>query len=404
VSALYVTGDKAKENFAVLQPFLEIDERLKNFDEIQENVKRRKLSINLEELMDEYKLFKAVEDRKRELENRRVEIAKLMREAASENLKLEGKVLRDDLKKLKENSYQLEDLFVHNFLNLPNSIHKSTPCEEIKIVYKFLEPPKSYELSDQMDNFIEFYDPTCYYMKNEAAKFDVFTPLNVSDYYQKEGYIKFSNPDFVRSIVPEIASLPQDNLFLLKEEDVENKLNQLHLSGNASFLSFLPFIAKLTSFASQFPLKLISTGKIYNGLNNYNHQDLYNLVQSTCCQAFIATCDESNFDHIIDEQVDNFKKIYEPFNQHFRIVYYPSQMLQPAESFKLGVEMFSFVHEKYIQVGNFSYYGDFISKRLLFNYKDGKEIKFPHIYTGTVMNVMRVLVNLLETNKNFKCS
>lgn len=39
ISALYVTGDKAKENFAVLAPFLNFEERLNNFEEIQSNMR-----------------------------------------------------------------------------------------------------------------------------------------------------------------------------------------------------------------------------------------------------------------------------------------------------------------------------------------------------------------------------
>ena len=103
VTALYVTGDKAMENFAVLSPFLEIDKRMKNFNEIKENVERRKLQINLETLKDEYELFSAVENRKKELEDRRLDIAKQMKIEATEGLRLQGKIIREDLKKLKEN-------------------------------------------------------------------------------------------------------------------------------------------------------------------------------------------------------------------------------------------------------------------------------------------------------------
>lgn len=401
VSALYVTGDKAMENFAVLSPFLEIDVRMRNFEEIKNNVSRRKLPMNLEALKDEYEMFSAIEVRKKELENRRVEIAKLMKAEASDGLKTQGKIVRDDLKKLKENSYYLEDQFIHNFLKIPNIIHEKTPNKK-EILYTHLEKPNVKQPNRNLDELIEFYDPACYYMKGSASQFDLHTPLDICDYFRDAGFLKFSNPDFVRSIIPEAAAIDFESIFQLKEDDIENKLNLLHLSGSGSFINYLPFVAKLISFPTQFPMKFISTGKIYNSMNHHDHQDLYNVVQSTCCQTFIATKNEASFDEIVQEMTTHLKKIYEKFDQHFQIVAYPPDMLNNSESYKIGIEMYSICKEQYVEVGSFSYHSDFISKRLLFNYKEGKTVEFPHIYSGIVINVMKVLVNLIECNNFVK--
>lgn len=399
VTALYVTGDKAMENFAVLSPFLEIDKRMQNFNEIKENIERRKLPINLETLKDEYELFSAVESRKKELEDLRLDIAKQMKVDATEGLRLQGKIVREDLKKLKDNSYHLEDQFVHNFLNIPNIIHEKTPKVK-EIVYSHLEKPNIENPNEKIQELIEFYDPACFYMKGDAAQFDLFTPLDLCDYLYDAGFIKFSNPDFVRSIIAEGAALNPENFFQLKEEAIDNKLNLLHLSGSGSFINYLPFISKLIAFPTQLPLKFISTGKTYSSTNHYEHQDLYATVQSTCCQAFIATSNGDSFNEVNDEMIKHLRIIYEKFNHHFQIALYPADMLGNSESFKIGIEMYSVIKEQYVEVGNFSYHGDFISKRLLFNYKLDKSIEFPHIYSGTVMNVMKVLVNLIECNKN----
>jgi seryl-tRNA synthetase len=400
VSALYVTGDKAMENFAVLSPFLEIDERMNKFNEIEENIARRKLPVNLNELKSEYELFASVERRKKELEDRRVEIAAQMKKEATEGLKLEGKDLREKLKKLKENSYHLEDQFVHNFLQIPNEIHAKTPSSKTPI-YNFLEKPSDDEpVNDRMHEQIEFFDPTCYYMRGDAAKFDLQVMLDVSDYYKEAGYVKISSPDFVRSIVPEAAAVESKDVFLLKEDDIENKLNLLHLTGSGSMLNYLPYIAKLLVFPTQLPLRLISTGRNYNSLNHLkNKQDLYEVVQTTCCQTFIATRDSSSFDETIESQIEHLRKIFGRFNRHFRIVAHPPGSLAKSEAYRLGVEMFSGCRREYIEVGNFSYHSDFISKRLLFNYKLDGTTKFPHIYFGTV-NVMKLLVNLVESNSD----
>lgn len=404
ISALYATGDKAKENFVVLTPFMNFEERVNNFDEIESNLKRRKSKLNLDEFKKEYELYKAIEDRKRVIEKRRDEIVKLMRESSTEALKIQGRQAKEDLRLLKENSYHLEDNFVHNYLSLPNVIHDITPLDGKRVIFTYEDETKPHQskLPNLLDELIEFYDPTCYYMKGEAAMFDVFMPMKVLDYYQEKGFINFCNPDFTRSIIAEGAGVDINELLLIKEDDVENKLNNLHLAGSASFLNYLSFVTKLTIFPSLMPMKLICTGKQYNVKNHFEHQDLYNVVQSTCCQSFIATADGSTFDTIFSEQIENFIKIFETFNQHFRIVYYPADELELAESCKLGVEMFSPGRNKFIEVGNFSYYGDFISKRLLFNYKIGKKFHFPHIYSGTVVNVTKLLLVLLENNNELK--
>lgn len=404
ISALYVTGDKAMENFVVLSPVLNF-ERLDCLEEITENIKRRKLTVNLDELKSEYDVFKTVNDRKKAMEARRVEIAKLIKEAPTEGLNIQGKQLREDLKQLKENSYHLEDTFVHNFLNLPNFIHDNVPRDGKKVIYSFKNEAKNIEgKSTNIDELVEFYDPTCYYMKGEAAKFDLFMPMQVMKNFQENGFVPFSNPDFTRSVVVEGAGVDRNEIYLLNEHDIDNKLNLLHLTGSASFLNYLSFVTKLSIYPSLLPLKFICSGKQYDARNHFDHQDLYSAVQSTCCQNFVATTDGSTFNEIIDEQIQNFVKIFEPFGQHFQIVYYPAEALARAESCKIGVEMFSPHHKSYIEVGNFSYYGDFISKRLLFNYKVGKDYRFPHIYSGTVVNVLKLLLVLIENGSEIKCT
>lgn len=175
-----------------------------------------------------------------------------------------------------------------------------------------------------------------------------------------------------------------------------NKLNNLHLCGSGTPLSFIPFITKLVTFPATFPLKFINCGKVYT--ENNDNSEVYNMVQSTCNSVFVATADEKSFDEVLKEQVNHIKSIYEPLNLHFRVSIYPANELELAESFKLGVEVFSPFYQKYIEVGNFSYCSDFISKRLLFSYRVGKEYKFPHIYSGSIVNTTRLLINMIECN------
>lgn len=409
VSALYVTGDKAKEQFAVLTPVMKFDERFGNVEELKDNVKRRRLDRNVEDILTEYSVYKSVEDKKTAMELRRKEISQIFNKkdvppTEVEGLQNQARQLRDDLKTLKENSYYLEDQFVHNYLSLPNFIHKEVP-QELEVIFSYKDEMKSdhTQMERNVEDYIEFFDSSCYYFKGEAAKFDLLMPMRALDAFTIKSYIMFSNPDFVRSVISEGSGAHADDIFQVREHDIENKLNSLHLTGNASFMNYLGYITKLSTFPTLFPLKFVCSGRQYNARNHNDDLDLYSAVQSSCVQTFVADVDGNSFDEIVGEHIERYKKILEPFNQHFRIVKYPAHHLQTAESFKLGVEMFSPSKKSYVEVSNLSYYDSFISKRLLFNFKEGKMHKFPHIYSGTAVNALKLFLVLMENDKSFKC-
>lgn len=405
ISALYVTGDKAMENCAVISPFLDIDDRLRkdDFEEIKQNIRARQMQkMDLESFKAEYELYQAIEKRKKDIEKSRIDIGNLIKKNPenSEGLIIKGKHFREELKKLKENSYLLEDQFIHNFLKLPNYLHNKTPKDGKKvIIFDHLTPPKnSLNISDggnkRTDELVEHYDSFCQYLKGAAAEFDLNFPIQVSNYFSDRGYCKFSNPDFIRSVINEALLIDLNETFLIKEDNVENKLNLLHLSGNSSFQSFMPFITKLSTFSSQLPLKFVSTGKEY-----VKHQ--CSNVQSTSNQILIATNDDTSFDEIFEEQLDHIREIYQPLNLHFRVVAYPANELNLSECYKIGIEMISAAQQAYTQVGSFAYYGNMISKRLLFNAKNQKDFNFPFIYSGSIVNTTRLLLIMLHENNSF---
>jgi seryl-tRNA synthetase len=396
-----VTGDKAKEHFAVLTPVMDFEEKLGNFQEIEENIQRRKLSINLENIQKEWQLYQTIQQRKKNIEQRRADIAKQMRESPNDGLKIEGKQLRDDLKLLKENSYYLEDQFANNFLSLPNKIHPKTTDEE-QVLFEHLERPGANAKRLDLSDLVEYIDEFSCYLKGEAALFDTYCPMYITDFFKSQEFIQFSNPDFARTVIAEGAGSNPDNLFLLKEENVENKLNLLHLTGKASIYSFLGFITKLSVFPSYFPLKFVTYGKQYSP--SQQGSDLYSLVQNTCVQLFISILEESKVDDTVEELTESYFNLYKKFNQHFRIIRYPAHRLDRSESLRIGVEMFSNSKDSYVEVGSLSVHGDFISKRLLFNCRDGKNFRYPQIVSGTVVDVSKLLIVLLENSDNeFKC-
>ena len=81
VSALYITGDKAKENFVTLQPYMDFEKTLfKERTQLEDSIKHRKLQVNLKEIEAKYNNFKIGKSRLEQLENERDLVAKQLKD------------------------------------------------------------------------------------------------------------------------------------------------------------------------------------------------------------------------------------------------------------------------------------------------------------------------------------
>uniref|UniRef100_A0A1B0EV99 Uncharacterized protein n=1 Tax=Lutzomyia longipalpis TaxID=7200 RepID=A0A1B0EV99_LUTLO len=117
-SALYLTGDKAREEYASVHPFLDFKGILGDRKGLQENLAKRKSQINLSKLYEQWDKYRKLQEEKSTLEKKRIDIAEnlknqALREEEIERLKAEGKALRNTLKDLKENSYNFEEEFIN---------------------------------------------------------------------------------------------------------------------------------------------------------------------------------------------------------------------------------------------------------------------------------------------------
>lgn len=422
ISALYITGDKAKENYAILTPYMNFKDTLvNNADKFIYLCKHRKLQINVPQLYDLWNLYSDMVDKRQCIENRRNEISNKLREilnnsnsnndSNNENLirkyKYEGTMLRNDLKMLKEKLYSVEEKFIGEFLELPNDLHERTMTQNVYEYGTNISTDNNMPKTDSHLKYIEeidYFNRESYYLKNNASKYDLLLPFYVCDYFKMNNFIQCINSDFIRTIVAEAAGLKLSDVIFIKEDDV--KLNYLHLVGNGSMLSYLGYIAKLSLFKSALPLKLISTGKQYTMINNDQHSinnGLYSVGQSTTVQLFIATM-ETESQKIFDITLEQIIAIYKLFGDHFKIVYAQPSELISSECLRADIQMYSKHLNCYVTVGNLSHYSDYISKRLLFNYRDEKKLKFPHIISGTIVNVTKLIAIQLENNQKIDFS
>lgn len=410
VQALYVSVDKMQGNKRILTPTLDIDHRLSDRTVLKQNINRRKSSLNVDDLLAQWDIYKTVESKKEILRIRQKQVSKLLKDAkkaeqTKDNLNIvrkhtiEEETIKIDLQNLIEHSTSIEDVFVNNFLALPNDILDTVPTD-VKIISTFGEKPlkqQSHHLSYQ--HVIDFYDEFTYFLKGDAAIVDGLFPMNCVDYFRQNGFIHFNNPDYVKTILVEGAGYSVNDVYEVTHHMNDHHTNVIHLAGNGSMLSFLGFITKLRVSGTLLPLKWISAGKTYARIEQ-NDNGLFNVSQSTTVQVFLAGTKEQ-MELKYDETLELIIKLLTLFNAHYRVVHVPAFELNAAECFSTRIEMFSSHFNKYIEIANLSKHSDYISKRLLFSYeKDKRKIdcEFAHTVSGTVCNVTRLIGILLETN------
>lgn len=410
VTALYVAGDKVALNYPGLRPYNDFNAKLQNKQELEQNIARRKMKMNLNEIQLLWSTYLDITKKKSDLEQRRKDIVKSVTdvdpqadggEALIRKFKIEGAMAKNDLKSLKENSYAIEETFIHQFLDLPNDIHDRTPLEANRIYFSHSGQQIISDAEDHLNksNYLKYHDPFCYFLRSDAAKCDLNLPFYCVDMFRSFGFIPFSNPDFIRTVLAEGAGVRVDDLMTIEEDDSENKCNLLHLAGSGSMLGFLGNVTKLKVSKSCLPLKFMSSGKDYTiSDTNSAENGLYSACQTTNVQLFCMAGSESESLHQFDETLEQMKEFYKRLDRDFRITYVTADRLAQGESLRADFEMYSPHRKCFVTIGHLSGHGDYISKRLLIVLKgdNEKRLEFPHLISGRVINVTKFLALLLE--------
>lgn len=413
VQALFVNHFNATGNVRALWPIFDYRYRLENRHVLEDNIKRRRLDnqINVDELYEQWEIYKTIEPKKKTIEKKQTILKKNRFKLKSiENLNdkqatwlkhnvEEAKELKKEYKIVCDSFYDIEARFNNNFLALPNILLSNTPNEpEIVLTHEEESTESHNKLHLNYDNLIEYFDDKTYYLKNDAAKFNQFFPLKCLNHFEHHGFAPFSNTDFVKTVVVEGSAIPLENVYEIQHEFHENCTNLVHLVGAGSWLSFMGFISHQLIEKEILPMKMVSSGKVYK-LTKENDFGLFDAAQSTEIQLFSAGTEEQ-----MNEQfkltLELIIQIFKSIGMHFRVVHVPDNQLKLAECFATQIEMFSPHLKNYMEIGRLSHYGDYISKRLRFRCEiDENNTNYkPHIVCGTVCNVEKLLAIILETN------
>lgn len=422
-SALFIPGNKATENFALLSPHLDFDSRFADVAKLRKELALRGSTENPEELARSWEFYKCVNANKWTLESRRSEIAyrmkilnkikKLSADEEKEKMQLitEGKVLRQDMRIIKETLWEMEETVVIRALKLPNEIDTKTPESSmiLRTVGEIREPPSDTERKSHVDiggnlGLLEYQNPMHYYLCDDAALSELGALGLTGEILDKAGMLRVAGTDFGRSLVVEGSGLDHEDptaaFVLLNNEGIDwDTCNRLHLVGGASLIAFLAMHTKQLINPNDFPLKYFATGRQYTPLADGATPDgLFTVCQSSVAHAFVMVKDPFSEEYNVqfDDLVRSVTKLYDSLDVHYRVVMRSAGDLRPWESLRVSFELWSAYSRRYVEVGHVSICGQYFSKRLLIAYQTPTGRDYPAVICGTVLSVPRLLACLLE--------
>ena len=423
-SVLYITGRRGMEVFSYLSPYLDFDNKLQDVDKLQKELASRGLDMDVGELKKMWEFYKSVNADNDKLELRNTELTSQMREFYQKEtltekeeqqfakLKLQSKVLKQDLKGVKNALWDLGESVIEKLLKLPNEVDQKTPFQSPIVVKRSGELNQSssvrknhIEIGKTL-GLLEYKNPMQYYLCNDAALFELGVLNYAGEVFSGDDMIRVTGSDFSRSLVVEGSGLnhedPTDAFIINNHSEVEeNSPNRMHLVGGASLISFLAMHAKQLINPKHFPVRYFSTGRQYTPFPPGSTQiGLFTVCQTSAVHAFVLVKDANSPEYRLqlERLLNTVSELYDNLCNHYQIVMRPATELRPWETMRLSFELWSSFSKQYIEVGHISLCGDYFSKRLRIAYQTDTGRDFPSVISGTVLSVPRLLGCLLEQN------
>jgi len=406
-SKLYIPYNQTSDTYVVVEPYINLDNHLKNRNILKENITLRGLNIDIDKICDNWLSFVSVRDEIVCLNVEKQKIAEQLKKIKKDNfneihrLKETRSKVMTRLKLLKNDISALETEVVIPSLSIPNSLHPECPLTESKILFQHHGKTKinNTECVDHLKigsalEFLDFINPVIVYIKDKVSLCEQAIMAYFSESLEKSDFIPFCNSDLIKSVIIEGCGVDIDNAdqtFILSQKN-------LHLVGGASLQSFCAFLTKTSVGGNKLPLRLYSTGRLYKPF--IKNIGLFSAVQTNAVEVFIGSTDEQKSKDQFDEMLAVYRRLYENIGLDYRIVYSPVSKLENWESLRAQVELYSVSCQDYVAVASLSLSGDFISKRLRIYWSGKDKHNFLNIVSGKMIDTNVLLGCLLEQNVN----
>ena len=429
-SALFIPNRIRSNITPPIEPYLNIEKTLKpKMGDMEKSLllrKKRNHTYDLNEMLKSAERLNYIELEEERLNKRKEEMTPLYSEKNDlellDNLKQEGKAIKESLKELRTERWRIEESALIQYIRLPNYIDKRTPRDpEDEVIYSIGSKPEilhSKHVRSHQELCIEeinFSDncPTCYYLMGDAAKLEVALCWAAQDFLLSMEFQMCSGPDFTRSSIVEGCN-PDIDLF--REVTEINEVFSLaptsdfgdisthaatHLVGSASFESLVGHYVKnvIINPKTSLPKTYFCCGKKYSPVqqNNDIPHSLYNVQQSSAVELISIAQTASSLDDQLHNIECAMKKFYESLGLHCIFVKRHSGNIKHAAiSLKISILIYSPHGEKYVEVGSLNLFDDFVSKRLMTLYETDENIGDLYILNGTFMDVTKMVGCVIE--------
>lgn len=416
-SWLFVSAAVAGVYGAQVNLELDLEERLKEetVQIMRENIKSRGLSVDVDSLVQNFKLMKQMQQERDILMSQKKDILqqfKALKEEGSEKSHEDTKkhlvnklsFIKGKIADLKS-SWDIEEKVMLGALDLPNDVHPTTPLDELVVLREAnlqeesLHSLNHVEIAKKFD-LIKFSNvgPKAYYLKKDLVLAEMTLTSLVCDFLRSNGFRHMSGPEFVKTPIVEGCGGDVRDVYevLTMVDPHKTAIEPMnHLSG-VSLYMFAAYVARTCIGDSVLPLQMFACGRRYQ---NSDLPGLFGATQST--QASLFSCvKETDLERQFDNILELIWKFLLKFGFALRLRQTCVKDLRREEMRRVDFEIFSPSLEQFIPVASVSDVGDFVSRRLMVthnqNHADIRTAKRLHMIHGTVLNITSFLALWME--------
>ncbi|KAK3609125.1 hypothetical protein CHS0354_036035 [Potamilus streckersoni] len=431
-SRLFISDSTAGQISQYVDLDLDIDARLSDPKKLKANMEARKIQFSVDELVTNRRRMLDIKEQKERLEMEREENAKqmavLVREkkglpefsALSRPMIERGKEVKEKLKSIMSQWWEVEENVMLTALSLPNNLHPQTPDSSPEVVEEyFAERKMSSDLSHyeimKKSNLVKFSNvgPRAYYLQEKLALLEQNLIRYFSRRLEVDGFIHWTCPEMFKPVVVEGSGMDfmnRNELFCLQQKsksdfdssDSSSSIDSVYFRG-VSLASFSAYLTRSFIEESALPMRLFTVGKSYVPCTQNSLPGLYGGVQSTkCCVLGICRSPEESWDmcNNIREKVISLIK---PFKVPMRLVVIPASCLHSSEEYRMEVQIWVPSQEQYVMMGSVSMLSDYVSRRLMIRCGENPNHLHKsspvHMVYGEVMDISRLIYCMVEYNK-----
>ena len=386
-----------------------------NTEILEENIKRRKLDISLEELITLDELRRKGKNEADEIRSQQKKLSKeipSLKGAKKEEALEEAGALSNSVKELTKKADDAEKNFYDKCVKIPNIVDKTSPDgsseddnKELRIIGdipSITKPKNHLELGENLgiidvEQAANVSGSRFSYLLGDAVLIE-FNLVNwVISLLNNKGFTPVVPPVLVRENAlygtgffpddaEQVYSIPNDDLYLVGTSEVS--LAAYHAE---SILEDDKLPLRYAGFSTCFSRESGTYGKDTSGIFRVHQFDKVEMF------SFCST-EKSKEEHEFLLSIE--EEIMQALELPYRVVDVCAGDLGASATKKYDIEAWIPSQQKYREVTSCSNTTDYQSRRLNIRTKKDKKSTFIHTLNGTALAVGRVLIALLENNQN----